>query len=152
MACTASTAGSAPSAPIASVAKQPEAVAGERDQAAGGDHQRQQPAARVGEVEGEQDRRHDAPTESQRSAVQAARRLVQSSSADADPEHRAVGVPVAERVAQPRGRVAEALPTSSTCGSEAAGQAEQGDEGEGNRQAFSETLAPLVGLGDQECG
>ena len=37
--------------------QQPEPVAGEGDQAAAGDQQRQQAAARVGEVEGEQDRR-----------------------------------------------------------------------------------------------
>ena len=56
-ACTASTAGSAPSAADRQRRQQPEPVAGEGDQAAAGDQQREQAAARVGEVEGQQHRR-----------------------------------------------------------------------------------------------
>ena len=37
-------------------------------------------------------------------------------------------------------------------GEQAARQTEQGDKRHRNRQAFSETLAPFVGLGDQEGG
>ena len=37
-------------------------------------------------------------------------------------------------------------------GQETAGQSEKGDQRESNCDAFSETLAPLVGLGDEECG
>ena len=56
---TASSAGSAPRRADRQRRQQPEAVPGEGDQAAGGDRQREQPAARVGEVEGhEQDGGH----------------------------------------------------------------------------------------------
>ncbi|HEX2707728.1 MAG TPA: hypothetical protein VHM66_06940 [Solirubrobacterales bacterium] len=37
-------------------------------------------------------------------------------------------------------------------GEEAAGKSEKSDRNEGNCQTFSESLAPLVGLGDKECG
>ncbi|HYQ77584.1 MAG TPA: hypothetical protein VEP91_00555 [Solirubrobacterales bacterium] len=37
-------------------------------------------------------------------------------------------------------------------GEEAAGETHQGDRNQGKNNSFSETLAPLVGLGDEECG
>ena len=63
----------------------PEPVPGEREQAEGGDDQREQAAARVGEVEGQQRPPAAPPPRAQRSAVQRARRLIQSSRATAIP-------------------------------------------------------------------
>ena len=117
-----------------------------------GDQQRQQAAARVGEVERQQQRPAARPTASQRRPAFSERRLIHSSIADADPEDEAVGVPVAERIAQPR--------AAAEAGSERRRRRAGGGwpgpanaiSDQGNCDAFSETLAPLVGLGDEECG
>ena len=75
----------------------------------------EQAAARVGEVEGEQDRRHRRDREpAQRRPARAAAHPQQQR--DRDPEHRPVRVPVAERVAQPRARCRASCSTSSTWG------------------------------------
>ena len=128
-ACTASTAGSAPSAPIASVASSQSRSRERAISAAGGDDQREQPAARVGEVEGEQDRRHRRDREpAQRRPGGAAG----SSRAAARPRSRTS--PRSRSSSRAGSAGAGPLPSEFAdlqhVGQEAAGEAEQGDERE----------------------
>ena len=149
--CTASTAGSAPSAPIARVASSQRRSWERASRHAAGDEQRQQAAARVGEVEGQQERRQRGDRDPAQGGGQRAPAEPEDQRR-ADPEGDAVGVPVAERVAQPRARAERSGRRGHTGGAGGWPGASTATECQANCDAFSETLAPLVGLGDQECG
>ena len=113
--------------------------------------QGQQAAARVGEVEGQQHRRHRRDRRASAARVQPSGGSSRAA-ARRDPEHRPVGVPVAERVAQPRPAAERVRRRSSTWGRRRLARPRRAIERDGNCEPFSETLAPLVGLGDEECG
>ena len=149
---TASSAGSAPSAPIASVASSQSRSRERASRQPAATSERQQAAARVGEVEGQQEGR-DRPRPRASAALPGAtggssRAASRRRSRRSSP----FGVPVAERVAQPRRRCRAPRPTSSTCGSRRLARASKSDQRDGDCDAFSETLAPFVGLGDEESG
>ena len=123
---------------------------GERQQAAAGDQQGEQAAARVGQVEGEQQHRQRGDRDPAQPEGQRAPAHPQQQR-DPGPEGEAVGVPVAERIAQSRA-AAGLGPEVEDVRQQAAAKSGQGDQRQSDRDAFSETLAPLVGLGDKECG
>ena len=150
-ACTASTAGSAPMAPIASVASSQSRSCERASRQPAATASAEQAAARVGEVEGQQHRGHRRDRRASAAPSSSSARLIQSSSATRDPAHRPVRVPVAERVAQARA-AAQRVADFDHMGQEAAAEGEKSDKRDGNREAFSETLAPFVGLGDEESG
>ena len=150
-ACTASTAGSAPSAADRQRRQQPEAVAGEGEQAAGGDDQGQQAAARVGEVEGEQ-----RPPASPRPRASAAPSSERCGSSRAASRRRSRTSPRWRSSSRAGSAAAAPLPSArrprAHAGRRRLARPSRRDQRQRNCDAFSETLAPFVGLGDKESG
>ena len=134
---TASTAGSAPIAPIASVASSQSRSRERAIRIPAEIDERQQAAARVGEVEGEEDSgdRRDREPAQRRPGRPAAH---PEQGRDGDPEHRPVGVPVFERVVEPR-PFAERADVEDV-GQEAASQSQKRD----NERMRSQALQRIV--------
>ncbi len=130
----------------------PEAVAGEDDQGPGGDDQGEDAAARVGEVEGEQDRRAGRRPRTSAAPATSERRLIQRQQRGGEGEDDRVGVPVAERVLEPGAVALRRRRGRRRGGGGGVARAEDRHQDQRDCDPFTETLAPLVGLGQEERG
>ena len=125
---TASTAGSAPSAPIASVASSQSRSWERAIRQPAATTQRQQAAARVGEVERQQDRRHRRRPRASAAPFSAARGSSRAASATRDPEQARRWRSSSRADSASRGPLPERVATSRTWGRSRLARAQKSDD------------------------